>query len=106
MERLRCIVLESVIHRTDTNMIDLRLERLPDVLARRGDGRTSFYGAILRREWTKPIRMGRASTWPAHETQTLLAARIAGATSEQMRELVRALHAKRAALMPADTEGA
>ena len=82
-------------------MTDLRLERLPAVLGRRGDGRTSLYDAIQRGEWTRPIRMGRASTWPAHETQALLAARIAGATPDQMRELTRDLHARRATLMPA-----
>lgn len=87
-------------------MTDLRLERLPAVLSRRGDGRTSLYDAINRGEWTPPIRMGRASTWPAHETQTLLAARIAGAGPDQMCQLVRALLEQRKGLMPAIGEAA
>lgn len=81
-------------------MIEINLERLPAVLARRGDAKSSLYLAIQRGEWTRPIRLGRASTWPAHEVQSLLAAHVAGATSDQMRALVRDLHARRAALMP------
>jgi len=46
--------------------------------------------------WTKPISLGgRAIGWLEDETQTLIAARIAGKTDEEIRELVEALHAAR-----------
>lgn len=84
----------------DANMNDLKLERLPAVLGRRSDGRSSLYADIQRGTWTPPIRMGRASAWPQHETNALLAARIAGASPDEMRALVRELLAKRAAGRP------
>lgn len=81
-------------------MPEIKLERLPVVLARRSDGRSSLYADIKRGSWTPPVRMGRAAAWPAHETQTLLAARVAGASPDEMRALVRELLAKRAAGRP------
>lgn len=85
---------------TDPTMIDLQLDRIETVLEQRGDRRSSLYSDIQRGTWTPPIHLGRASTWPRHETQALLAARIAGATPDQMKELVRELIARRTAMMP------
>ncbi|MGH2447221.1 MAG: helix-turn-helix transcriptional regulator [Chloroflexota bacterium] len=82
-------------------MTDIRLDRLPEVLSRRGDGRTSLYSDIKRIRWTPPIHVGRASTWPRHETDALIRARIAGATDDQLRALVRDLLSQRKSLMPA-----
>ncbi|MGB6452669.1 MAG: hypothetical protein WBE92_18110 [Steroidobacteraceae bacterium] len=81
-------------------MIEIVLDRLPGVLARRGDGRSSLYSDIAEGLWTPPIRMGRASTWPAHETQAILAAHVAGATDDEIRQLVRDLLTRRKSLMP------
>ncbi|MGH8226703.1 MAG: helix-turn-helix transcriptional regulator [Steroidobacteraceae bacterium] len=80
---------------------ELRLERLPEVLGRRGDSRSQLYLDVQRGTWPPPIRLGRASTWPAHENQQLLAARIAGASTEELRQLVQQLLERRKALMPA-----
>lgn len=85
---------------------EIRLERLPAVLARRGTGPTHLYDAIAKGVWTPPIRMGRASCWPQHESQALLQAQIAGATDDQLRVLVRELIEQRKALMPAPREAA
>jgi len=79
---------------------DLILDRLPDVLEQRGDGRSSLYNDVQRGTWTPPVRAGRASTWPRHESQTLIAARMASATDEQLRAIVRALLEQRRAMMP------
>jgi prophage regulatory protein len=81
-------------------MPEIKLERLPVVLAKRSDGRSSLYADIQRGTWTPPVRMGRAAAWPAHETQELLAARVAGATDDELRELVRDLLAQRTAGRP------
>lgn len=81
-------------------MIEIVLDRLPGVLGRRADGRSSLYSDIAKGLWTPPIRMGRASTWPRHETNALLSARVAGATDDQLRQLVRDLLEQRKSLMP------
>ncbi len=85
---------------TDPTMIDLQLDRIETVLEQRGDRRSSLYADIQKGIWTSPIHLGRASTWPRHETQELLAARIAGATPDQMKQLVCDLMARRTAMMP------
>lgn len=86
---------------TDSTMTQtFHLDRLPVVLAQRGDGRSSLYLDIQRGTWTPPVHLGRASAWPHHEVQALVRARIAGATIEQLRALVREFVNERAALMP------
>ena len=57
----------------------------------------SIYGLIRVGLWTQPVKIGeRSSGWPDDEVQAINAARIAGASDEQIRELVKQLHAKRA----------
>ncbi len=79
---------------------ELQLDRQPAVSSMRGDSRTQLYLDIQRGTWTPPVQLGRASTWPRHETQALIAARIAGATAEDLRVLVEQLLVERKALMP------
>lgn len=78
----------------------LRLDRLPAVLEQRGDGRSSLYLDIQRGIWTAPVHLGRASAWPRHEVQALVRARVAGASDDQLRALVRSLLDQRIAMMP------
>jgi prophage regulatory protein len=48
--------------------------------------------------FTKPVKLGpRASGWPESEVSALQAARIAGKTPDQIRELVRELQDRRTA---------
>lgn len=66
----------------------------------------SIYGLIREGLWTQPVKIGtRSSGWPEHEVKAITAARIAGLSDEQIRDLVGQLHAKRseklAALMSA-----
>ena len=57
----------------------------------------SIYGLIRVGLWTQPVKIGeRSSGWPDDEVKAINAARIAGASDEQIRELVKQLHAKRA----------
>jgi prophage regulatory protein len=60
----------------------------------------SIYNNINAGLWTKPVRIGQRSVgWPSDEVIAVNKARIAGATDEQLRELVIRLHAKRSALL-------
>ena len=56
----------------------------------------SIYNNIKDGLWPKAINIGRRSVgWPSDEIIAINAARIAGQTDEQIRELVKRLHAKR-----------
>lgn len=72
--------------------------RLPAIKARRGVGsNTSIYNEIREGLFPKPIKISeRSSGWPEDEVEAINTARVAGATKEQIRELVARLHAKRA----------
>lgn len=56
----------------------------------------SIYGLIRQGLWTQPVKIGeRSSGWPDDEVRAINAARIAGKSDEQVRELVKQLHASR-----------
>lgn len=70
--------------------------RLPAVLANTGLSRSTIYLRIAQGVFTHPVSLGaRAVGWPAHEVTAINAARIAGRTEPQMRELVAELEAAR-----------
>lgn len=72
--------------------------RLPAVLAGTGLSRSTIYLRIAQGVFTHPVSLGaRAVGWPAHEVTAINAARIAGRTEAQMRELVSELEAARRA---------
>ena len=73
------------------------------MLEQRGDGRSSLYLDIQRGTWTPPVRLGRSSSWPHHEVQALVRARVAGASTEQLQAIVRDLVNQRSQMMPAMT---
>lgn len=72
--------------------------RMPAVKAETGHkSHASIYNAINAGLFTKPVPIGqRAVGWPDDEVKAICAARIAGQSDEQIRELVNRLHAKRA----------
>jgi prophage regulatory protein len=80
----------------------------PDsVQGRRGSGRggrdpgkSQLYDEIEDGLWTPPVKFGKASLWPEHEVDALLAAIIAGATPDERRELVKQLVSQRSACLP------
>lgn len=83
---------------TDTQ---ISIMRVPAVVARRGDSRSRMYRDIDAGTWTPPVTLGpRCAGWPAHEVDTLLRARVAGASPDELRELVRELLDERGAMWP------
>lgn len=57
---------------------ELRLLRLPAVLARVGLGRSAWYAMIAAGTAPQPVRLGaRCSAWPSTEIDAWIAARIA-----------------------------
>lgn len=74
--------------------------RMPAVKAETGHRRhASIYNAIRVGLFTKPLPIGeRSAGWPSHEVQAIDAARIAGKSTAEIRELVSRLHAKSAEL--------
>ncbi len=72
------------------------IQRLPDVLSKFGVSRSHIYQQVKDGLFVKPIRLGkRAVGWPSDEISTLLSARIAGQSNEQIKSLVSTLEASR-----------
>lgn len=78
-----------------------RLFRLPTVLDSRGIKHSQHWEDIQAELFTKPVKVGRVALWPENEVAALNAARIAGKSDDQIRQLVRALHAARATALDA-----
>ena len=56
----------------------------------------SIYTQIREGLFTKPVPIGARSVgWPSHEVEAIVAARVAGKTDDQIRELVELLHKQR-----------
>jgi prophage regulatory protein len=80
----------------------MRILRVDDTLDRTGDTRSPLYDKVSRGLFTRPVKVGeRAAGWPEHEIEALIAARVAGASVDQIRQLVEKLHQQRTAAMPA-----
>ena len=76
----------------------LTILRLPAVLRERARSRSAHYLDIQQGLFTHPVHIGlRAVGWPASEVAALNAARIAGKTEAEIRELVRQLETARKA---------
>ncbi len=70
--------------------------RLPAILLERGRSRSAHYLDIQQGLFTKPVYIGlRAVGWPASEVSVLNAARIAGKTEAEIRDLVAKLEVAR-----------
>ena len=74
--------------------------RMPAVKAETGHrSHASIYNAIRAGLFTTGVAIGqRSKGWPSHEIQAINAARIAGKSDDEIRELVKVLHAKRTEL--------
>jgi prophage regulatory protein len=74
--------------------------RLQAILIITGLSRSTIYLRIAQGVFTKPVSLGgRAVGWPASEVAALNAARIAGKTDAEVRELVGKLEADRKAVV-------
>ena len=78
-------------------MLILRLPEVKRVLGHRADA--SVYNAIRVGLFTNGVSIGqRAKGWPDYEVDAINAARVAGKSESEIRELVKTLHAKRSEL--------
>ena len=72
------------------------LRRLPHVLDRVGVKRSTFYAWIRKGLFTKPVSLGGGIVaWTESEIAALVAARVCGASDEQICALVIELQSKR-----------
>lgn len=70
--------------------------RLPAVKAGTGYSRSTIYLRISQGLWTKQVCLGpRSVGWPSGEVTALNAARIAGKSDQEIRDLVLKLEAAR-----------
>lgn len=77
--------------------MNLNLIRLPRLLAKTGLPKTTIYDGIREGLLTRGVSIGaRAVAWPEHEVDAINAARIAGKSDAEIRDLVQRLMAKRA----------
>jgi len=73
------------------------LLRVGDALALTGDSQSGFYQKVSGGLMTKPVKIGaRATAVPVREIEAINAARIRGASEDEIKALVSRLHADRA----------
>jgi prophage regulatory protein len=74
--------------------------RLRAILSSTGLSRSTIYLRISQGVFPKPVSLGgRAVGWPAIDVETINAARIAGKSDREVRELVAKLEAARKAAL-------
>lgn len=74
----------------------LRMPQVKDVTGLKSHA--TIYTAVNEGLFTRPVPIGqRAVGWPDTEVQAICTARVAGATSDQLKALVNQLHEKRKA---------
>lgn len=75
----------------------MRIIRKPELREKMGLGSNStVYAHVEEGTLTPPVKIGlRASGWPEHEADAINAARIAGKSENEIKELVKRLVAKR-----------
>lgn len=70
--------------------------RLPTVQSHTGYSKTKVYDQIGDGLFPKPIKIGRrASGWPSDEVETVIAARIAEQSEDNIRRIVQRMYEKR-----------
>ncbi len=73
-----------------------KILRPPAVIDKTGNSRSTIYNRITEGLFPKPVKIGlRAVAWPDNEVDAINAARIAGKTDGEIRELVKKLIASR-----------
>lgn len=76
--------------------MDIALLRLPALSARLGIGRASIYSHIATGLLMPPVKLGlRTVAWPSDEVSEYIAAKVRGASNEELRALVGHLVAAR-----------
>ena len=78
--------------------VALSILRRKQVETDTGYSRSTIYLRIAQGLWPRPVSLGpRAVGWPAGEVAAINAARIAGKSDDEIRDLVTKLHAERGA---------
>lgn len=78
------------------NNIPQTILRLPAVMSACGLSRSLLYVRITQGLWPKPVNLGgRAVGWPSGEVNAVIAARIAGKSNDEIRQLITALESGR-----------
>ncbi|MBN9889683.1 helix-turn-helix transcriptional regulator [Salipiger abyssi] len=81
---------------TPAQLVPNALLRTPAVCTVTGMARPTLYQAMAEGLFPRPIKLGeKSSAWPASEVNAVLAARIAGRSNDEIRELVTELTAAR-----------
>lgn len=82
---------------------NMQILRMPAVKGRAGHrSDASIYNAIRDGLFTTGVAIGqRAKGWPDYEVDAIITARIAGKSDDEIRALVKTLHARRADLRSA-----
>jgi prophage regulatory protein len=76
----------------------MQMEPLSSVLKKKSDSRTSLYKQIKEGLFPPGVKLGaRRVAWPDYEIESVLKARIAGQTDDQIRALVAELQTNRKA---------
>lgn len=79
--------------------IELVILRAAQVEEAMGSDIKRCYEAAAEGLFTRPCKLSeRASGWPRHEVEAIIAARIAGVSIDEIKELVQRLHAYRSEL--------
>jgi prophage regulatory protein len=78
-----------------------RIMRSPEVIQISGMPRSTRVLHISKGLWPRPISLGgRTVGWISTEVDAVLAARVAGKSDDEIRQLVKNLEAQRTAAMP------
>jgi len=74
----------------------MKILRGAETTIRMGLSRSGLYEQIANGCFTRPVKTGaRSSGWPEHEVEVIAAARTAGTSLDEIKELVNALHEAR-----------
>lgn len=80
-----------------TNIHPWTILRRQQVQAATGYSRSTIYAHMAQGLWPRPVNLGaRARGWPTSEVAAVMAARIAGKSDAQIREIVLQLEQERA----------
>lgn len=76
--------------------MDIKFLRVGSVCGMIDEPQQSFLYKVRKGLFTKQVKLGaRSAAWPAHEIESVLRARMAGKTDDQIRQLVKALEEQR-----------
>lgn len=76
--------------------MSIEFVRVPEICKLRECGRTRLYEEMANGMWPKPIRLGpRTTVWLRSEVDSMLAAYVAGYSTDRIKQLVKDIEAKR-----------